>query len=155
MSINERFKKIRILKKMNQEQFGNLIGLSKSGISNIEKGIRNVTEKHVKLLCSELNVSENYLRTGVGEPFLKMSQTTMEALQKDFNLNDYDLNLIFAYLQLSTEKRAVIREFFENITITTKTINEIDEKVKSYRKELEEEKKAVEKSSVSQIAKDA
>ena len=45
-----------------------------------------------------------------------MPQTTMETLKKDFNLNDYDLNLIFAYLQLSTEKRAVIREFFENIT---------------------------------------
>lgn len=154
MSINERFKKIRILKKMNQEQFGNLIGLSKSGISNIENGIRNVTEKHIKLLCSELNVCENYLRTGIGEPFSKMPQTTMETLKKDFNLNDYDLNLIFAYLQLSTEKRAVIREFFENITIKA-TVDEIDEKVKSYRRELEEEKKVVEKSSVSQIVKDA
>ena len=112
------------------------------------------SEKHIKLLCSELNVCENYLRTGIGEPFSKMPQTTMETLKKDFNLNDYDLNLIFAYLQLSTEKRAVIREFFENITIKA-TVNEIDEKVKSYRRELEEEKKAVEKSSVSQIVKDA
>lgn len=154
MSINERFKKIRILKNMSQEQLGATIGLSKSGISNIENGTKNVTEKHIKLMCSELNVCEEYLRSGVGKPFSEIPRTTMDALKKEFNLNDYDLNLIYSYLQLSSEKRAAIREFFQNIA-ANETASQIDEKVQSYRKELEEEKKVMETSSASQIVKDA
>ncbi len=115
MSINERVKEIRILKNLSQEQFGMIIGLSKSGISNIENGTRKVTEKHIKLLCSELKVREEYLRTGLGEPFTEPSKTTMESLKREFNLNDYDLKIIDSYLQLSSEKRAIIREFFYNI----------------------------------------
>lgn len=127
LSINERFKEIRILKNMSQEQFGKIIGLSKSGISNIENNTRNVTEKHIKLMCSELNVCEDYLRSGTGEPFSKIPQTTMDALKKEFNLNNYDLNLIYSYLQLSSEKRAAIREFFQNIA-ANETIDQIKEK---------------------------
>ena len=115
LSINERVKEIRTLKNLSQEQFGTIIGLSKSGISNIENGTRKVTEKHIKLLCSELKVREEYLRTGLGEPFTKPSKTTMESLKKEFNLNDYDLKIIDSYLQLNSEKRAIIREFFHNI----------------------------------------
>lgn len=48
----------------------------------------------------------------------------MDALKKEFNLNNYDLNLIYSYLQLSSEKRAAIREFFQNIA-ANETIDQI------------------------------
>ncbi len=116
MSINNRIKEIRIMKNMSQEQFGKVIGLSKSGVSNIENGTRNVTNRHIKLICSELKVNEEYLKKGTGEPFEKPSRTTIERLRKEFNLTDYDLNLIYSYLQLSDAKRAAIREFFHNVS---------------------------------------
>lgn len=116
MSINERIKEIRTLKHMSQEQFGNAIGISKSGISNIENGTRNVTQRHIKLICSELNVNEEYLKTGCGAPFIQPPLTTMECLKNEFHLTDYDLNLIYSYLQLSDRKRAAIRDFFQNIS---------------------------------------
>lgn len=63
-SINERVKIFRKQLNLSQEEFGKAIGLSKSGISNIEKGTRNVTNKHIKLICSIFNADELWLTTG-------------------------------------------------------------------------------------------
>lgn len=63
-TINERIKELRQNLHMPQEEFGKAIGLSKSGISNIESGVRSVRDAHIKLICSSFNVSENWLRTG-------------------------------------------------------------------------------------------
>ena len=71
MTINDRFKELRKIFGLSQEELGNKIGLSKSGISNIESGKRNVTDKHIKLICSELPINEEWLRDGVGEMFVK------------------------------------------------------------------------------------
>ena len=68
--INERFIQLRKKLNMSQEEIGNVIGTKRSGVSNIENGIRNVTEKHIKLLCyGPINgqyINENWLRTGEG-----------------------------------------------------------------------------------------
>ncbi len=58
MTVNDRFKELRKTFGLSQEELGNKIGLSKSGISNIESGTRNVTDKHIKLICSEFPVNE-------------------------------------------------------------------------------------------------
>lgn len=63
-TINERIKELRQNLHMPQEEFGKAIGLSKSGISNIENGTRSVRDAHIKLICSSFNVSETWLRTG-------------------------------------------------------------------------------------------
>ena len=46
----EDVKKIRIMNDLSQEEFGKRIGLSKSGVSNIESGQRKVTKKVEKLI---------------------------------------------------------------------------------------------------------
>lgn len=63
-TINERVKEVRKRLHLSQEEFGNKIGFSKSGISNIENGIRNVTAKHIKLICSIFQINESWLMTG-------------------------------------------------------------------------------------------
>lgn len=62
--INGRIKQLRLRLHMSQEEFGKSIGLSKSGISNIESGTRGIRDSHIKLLCSTFNVDEIWLRTG-------------------------------------------------------------------------------------------
>ena len=52
---------------ISQEELGERIGLSRSGVSNIEKGKRALNDRHIKLICSEFNVSEKWLRTGEGD----------------------------------------------------------------------------------------
>lgn len=63
-TINERVKEVRKRLHLSQEEFGNKIGLSKSGISNIENGIRNVNPKHIKLIGAVFNINESWLMTG-------------------------------------------------------------------------------------------
>lgn len=64
-SINDRVKEVRKNLNLSQEEFGNSIGLSKSGISNIEKGTRNVTSKHIKLISTIFGIDELWLKTGI------------------------------------------------------------------------------------------
>ncbi len=54
---------------MNQEEFGKKIGLSKSGISNIENGVRGIRDRHIKLICNVFNVNENWLKSGSSPTF--------------------------------------------------------------------------------------
>lgn len=69
MTQGERVKAIRKAKEMSMEQFGERIGnISKSTISNIENGNRNLTDLMLKSICSEFNVNEDWLRTGAGAP---------------------------------------------------------------------------------------
>lgn len=67
--INERVKELRTNLEMSQEEFGKKIGLSKSGISNIEKGTRSIRERHIKLICNVFNVNESWLTLGESPVF--------------------------------------------------------------------------------------
>lgn len=76
--INKRFRELRKLCKKSQEEWADIMGLSRSGIADIEAGRRNVTEKHIKLLSIESidgkYINEDWLRTGDGDPFKKLNR---------------------------------------------------------------------------------
>ena len=62
--IKDRIIQLRKQLSLSQESFGKQIGLSKSGISNIENGTRTISDTHIKIICSTFGVSEAWLRTG-------------------------------------------------------------------------------------------
>ena len=78
--MNKRFKELRKTLDLSQEEFGKILGLSKSGISEIESGRRNVTDQHLVILKNskdlEKPVNVEWLRTGKGEMFLPMDRET-------------------------------------------------------------------------------
>lgn len=67
-NINTRIKELRKALGYSQEKFGELLGITKSGVSDIESGRRDVTEKHIIMLKNN-NVNEEWLRNGTGEMF--------------------------------------------------------------------------------------
>lgn len=67
--MNERIKALRKELKMSQDVFAEKLGLTKNYISLVENGNRNFSEQSIKVLCSILNVNEEWLRTGNGEMF--------------------------------------------------------------------------------------
>lgn len=73
---NERLKALRISCNKSQEEFGKILGLSKSGVSEIENGRRNVTEQHLIMLknYTEKSINIEWLRTGEGEMFLPLDR---------------------------------------------------------------------------------
>lgn len=71
---NERMKYLRKdLLGMSMEKFGEALGITKSGVSEIEAGRRNVTDQHLRILETQdirgKRVNIKWLRTGEGEPF--------------------------------------------------------------------------------------
>ena len=59
---------------LTMEKFGDALGVSKAAISRIESGIVALTDQNRKAICREFNVSESWLRTGEGEPFVEKSK---------------------------------------------------------------------------------
>ena len=74
--MNERFKELRKALGLTQSEFGKILGLSTSGVSEIEAGRRNVTEQHLIMLSNYKKkiINIEWLRTGDGEMFVKMDR---------------------------------------------------------------------------------
>lgn len=73
MEIHERIKELRKnYLKMSQTAFGERLGVSRSVINNIELNALARPDQKLslyKLICSEFNVSEDWLLNGVGDMF--------------------------------------------------------------------------------------
>lgn len=74
MNASDRIKYIRKSNNLTLEKFGERLGVGKSAISNIENGIRGITDQMVRSICREFNVNESWLRTGEGEPYVAFSK---------------------------------------------------------------------------------
>ena len=68
-TIYERVKFVRKTLKLNQKDFGKMIGLTQTSLSMIEVGTNVLTEKNIKLICATFNVREEWLREGNGKIF--------------------------------------------------------------------------------------
>lgn len=71
--MNDRIKELRKAMNLSQEKFGELLGITKSGVSDIELGRRKVTDQHVIMLVNN-GVNEEWLRTGKGSMFVPKSK---------------------------------------------------------------------------------
>ena len=123
--MNNRFKQIRITEGLNQTEFGELLGLTKSGVSDIESGRRNVTEQHIIMLnnCKKFkhgNLNVDWLRTGEGEMFLAMDrQSEIAKLTVDLLTEESDSfksRLISALARLTEDQWELLAQIAENIT---------------------------------------
>ncbi|QNK89058.1 helix-turn-helix transcriptional regulator [Sporosarcina sp. resist] len=143
---NRRFKELRGILQLNQEAFGDAMGLSKSGISNIENGIRKVTDQHVKLICGEFNVNEEWLRCGEGEMFVQPATFSLDEYAKKNSLSALETEIIKGYMELDSDTRKNLMTHFKakfsNHSETVATVEDnINTEVEKYRRELEDEQK--------------
>ena len=74
MDVHERIKRVRKAKGLTLEDFGKKIGISKSSVSMLERGVNNPSDQTVISICREWGVNEHWLRTGEGEMFLQKSK---------------------------------------------------------------------------------
>ncbi|WP_461810870.1 helix-turn-helix domain-containing protein [Faecalimonas sp.] len=121
-SINERFKTLRKSFKMSQEEWGKILGITRVGVSEIEAGRRNVTDKHIRLLCVEpiqgKYINENWLRNEEDEMFVTMPEEDEMAAYVEDLLADDGENEFYAiikgimktYNELSPKSQEVLRD---------------------------------------------
>lgn len=109
--MKERLFLLRKSLKLNQEDFGARIELSKATISALEKGLREITDRTVKLICNEFNVNEEWFRIGEGEMFVEDDSTIISNLSAQYNLDSLDREILELYLKLSPTERKTIKQF--------------------------------------------
>lgn len=74
MTQGERLRNIRKTLNLTLEKFGEKLGVGKTAISKLEKGENSITDQMMLSICREYNVNENWLRTGEGDMFIKMTR---------------------------------------------------------------------------------
>ena len=75
MNIGERIKELRkAVLEMTQDEFSERIGIKRSGLSLIEIGRNNPSDQTIRSICREFDVSEDWLRYGVGEMKIQLTR---------------------------------------------------------------------------------
>lgn len=123
MTQGERVKKVRKSKEMTMEKFGERLGVTRTAISNIEKGYRGLTEQMLKAICREFSINEEWLRTGDGDMPQKLSEEeeiadlVSDVLENGKNNEFYGiiLEIIRTYNELSPGSQEVIKNFSKKL----------------------------------------
>jgi transcriptional regulator with XRE-family HTH domain len=68
-TVNDRIKEIRLLFKLTQVDFSKRIYVSQGSIGEIETSVRPVNDRIIKLISTEFNINQNWLKTGKGDMF--------------------------------------------------------------------------------------
>lgn len=112
--MNTRIKQIRLALNLDQDAFAKSIGISKSGVSALESGTRQVNNKHIRMLELTFNVNSKWLLTGEGEMFNSDNSSLLLQLKQKYCLSDIEMQLVEHYLNLPQSKR----NEFTNILIS-------------------------------------
>lgn len=152
--INDRIKQVRKSKGLTMEQFGSRIGLGKSAVNKIEKGINGTTDQTVQSICREFGVSEVWLRTGDGPMLDDTSGSILDRLVAEYHLNDRKRAILTAFLKLSPADQDAILHYVDGVVAEISAQPaapdlDIDAEVEAYRQELLAQKKAEADASVS------
>lgn len=121
-TINDRFRELRKSCNKTQTEWADILGLSRSGIADIEAGRRNVTKKHLRSLelwdgCKDKAINVDWLRTGEGEMFLpvpeedEVASYVAELLDPDNPFTDLIVEIMRTYSQLDPKSQEVLLEF--------------------------------------------
>ena len=123
MTIGERISLLRRSLNLNQDEFGKRINVTRSAVSNYEKGLRNVMDRVISDICREFYVNEDWLRNGIGEMFKE---------EETFSLDDYltqkNCVLIKAFINTYMKFPEEFRDsFIDNLINEFKTINQLSD----------------------------
>ena len=110
--ISERFKQLRDELGKSQTEFGAGIGVSRSVINNIERGVTEPSDVFLNHLCVVYNVNRAWLETGDGEMFAPTTEQAETARMIE-SISDSPAmrSLLATWAQLSDENKAVFERF--------------------------------------------
>ena len=115
MTNGERVSEVRKSLGLTLEKFGEKLGVTKTTISRIEKGVNNLTDQMAISICREYNVNYDYLMYGEGEMFDDLPQTIVDELCAQYDLNDFDKALVEMYVSLPAGSRERIKEYMKHL----------------------------------------
>lgn len=113
--MNENIKKLRLELGLTMEEFGKNLGVTRSAISNIENGYRNLTEQMILAICNVYNVNEQWLRNGTGDMFVEDTDSLVEKIISDYPLDKLSQTILKTYIELDPKKREIFNYVMKQI----------------------------------------
>lgn len=119
MEIYERIKELRkVYLKLSQEKFGDMLGVNRDVINNIERNRLAKPEQKeplYRLICETFKVNYKWLSSGEGEMFVTTKQSFLEKLSAEYGLSDTAQSIIECYLNLDDTQRTVVDNFIKSV----------------------------------------
>lgn len=123
--MNERIKQLRLQLGLSQKEFGNLLGVGRGAITNIELNKVEPKPLFVSLICKTYGVRESWLRDGTGPMYTTMDEADeLARIFEEIESPDDELvkAAIRVYWRLDEKEKAAIRK------LTSDLVAELDEK---------------------------
>lgn len=168
--MNERVRALRKELGLTLAEFGEAIGFTTGGLSDLERGRCAVSEKHIKLITNAFKqVNEHWLRTGDG-PMFKEVQCDLQEYLRTVNIPEVAKQYVALYDERTPEVQAYLDQIMRDLLAKLMAKYEaehaegmndsdtpsdeseklgggvnldIEDEVESYRQELLAEKKGV------------
>lgn len=122
--MNKRISELRRHLNLTMEEFGKRLGVTRSAISNIESGKRNLTDQMLFAVCREFNVREEWIRFGTGDMFVPAPKDNLRALAEEYGLSSSDKLLLEKFISMKPDQRNIIKNFIlETAKIMTENRN--------------------------------
>ena len=138
MELHERIKELRKNHlHLSQTEFGEIVGVSRSVINNIERNVLARPDQKLslmKLICSKFNVNEEWLLNGTEPMFVEPDKFSLDKFIKAKGATELELEILKAYFELDIEIRKKAINYFKkkisNTSNATPTQN-IEEEIVS------------------------
>ena len=110
--MEKRIQAARKAKGLTLKQLGDIIGISESAVSNIERGRNKPSGSTLILLCEKLGINREWLETGEGEMFApEAEQAEIARMIESISDSPAMRSLLSTWAQLSDENKAVFERF--------------------------------------------
>ena len=138
MTTGERVKKVRDEAGLTLEKFGLALGIGKTAISKIERGENKLTPQNAKAIARGFGVSEDWLLTGEGDMKPASASGAAAEIADRLGLGPWATQALERFMALNEKEQVLFLEILEKILAPAADQElSIDEKVASYRAELE------------------
>ena len=114
MDICERLKFLRNQLNLTTRAFGSAINMSGGAITNMEKGIRNITDRTIRDICREYNVNPEWLING-NEPIF-------EDVTRELDIDDEVRQLTKQYSLLNNEDQELVKKLINSLAVKTESL---------------------------------
>jgi len=119
--MKHRIKEIRKHYNLTQNELGQIIGISNTAVSKIEKGENNLSEQNILFICKELDINEHWLRTGHGSMLRNITESEKIMKYTAMLLKDTESKVakaikhfIVTYEQLDDTSKTVLDNVIDN-----------------------------------------
>ena len=114
--MKDRIKKIRKDVHKTQQEFADSIGLSRNFIAQIETAAKeNFSDRTIRDICRIYGVNETWLRTGNGDPYLKVESTTELLSRIEEEDDPFIIDVLRAYMNLNENAKKVLRDMCDDL----------------------------------------